>query len=159
MADSYLRQSRSIELSTKYAIETAINANWTGITTVKTFLSAYDKTLPVVCVRLIDENVNRLEISANTLKYDYLFNIDIFATSDGQRLDLADFLIDFLKDSWVYYTWTHKSGDNSILEKSATGRLAVQEFTANHRVDFGDTETTNPDRFRHSIGIRVRKSS
>jgi len=158
MPDSYLRQSRSIELSTKYAIETAITTNWTNVTVVKTFLSAYDKTLPVVCVRLIDTNVDRLEVGATTLDYEYLFNIDIFATSDGQRLDLADFLVDFLKNSWVYYTWTHKAGDNSILEKAAAGRIAVREYISNNRVDFGDVEVSNPDRFRHTIGIRVRKS-
>jgi len=149
---------RNVELSTIYYIETQIDNNWTGIEVVKSFLSAYDKTLPVVCIRLINALTDRLEVGSTTLDNEYGFMIDIFGTSDGQRIDLADFIVDKLKDGWVYYTHAHTVGDNTSLARTSDGRISVKLFTDNSRVDFGTDEIENPDRFRHRIGVNVRKS-
>jgi len=147
---------RNVELSTIYYLEQQIDASWSGVEVVKSFLSAYDKVLPVVCIRLTDTTTDRLEIGSTTLNNIYSFIIDIFATSDGQRIDLADFIMDKLKNGWTYYTHVHAVGDNSTLVRTSGGRLTVLEFTDNRRIDFGE-EVANPDRFRHTIGINVRK--
>ena len=147
--------TRNVELSTLYYLETQIDTNWTGVELVKSFLSAYDKTLPVVCVRLTDVLSDRLELGATTLDNLYTFIIDIFATSDGQRIDLGDFIIDKLKDGWVYYTHAHAAGDKTTLERTSAGRIIVTSFISNTRLDFGD-EVENPDRFRQSMTFNVR---
>jgi len=149
--------TRNVELSAIYYIETSIDNAWTGVEVVKSFLSAYDKTLPVVCIRLLDTLTDRLEIGSTTLDNEYSFIIDIFATSDGQRIDLSDFIMDKLKDGWIYYTHAHTPNDNSTLVRTNAGRCIVVAFTDNSRIDFGD-EVANPDRFRHKIVFRVRKS-
>ena len=149
--------TRNIELSTIYYIETQIDANWTGVEVVKSFLSAYDKTLPVVCVRLLDTVSDRLEVGADTLLNIYGIAIDIFGTSDGQRIDLADFILNKLKSGWIYYTHSKASGATTLTRVSA-GRLKVVEFVENARVDFGNDEIENPDRFRHRIMFNIRKN-
>jgi hypothetical protein len=53
-------QVQQARLSTIYNLDTQIQANWTGITIVKSFLSDYDQTLPVVCIRLYDTTNKRL---------------------------------------------------------------------------------------------------
>lgn len=152
---SYFTETRNTELSTIYYLETQINANWSGISIVKTFLSAYDQTLPVVCIRLYDTTNTRLEVGSNTLWDTHTINIDIFATSDGQRIDLADFIIDQLKNGWAYYTHAHPVGDNTSLTRTEAGRVTVVNWNSNYRIDFGD-EVANPDRFRHFIQVGVR---
>ena len=146
--------TRNVELSTLFYLETQIDANWTGIELVKSFLSAYDKTLPVVCVRMTSVISDRLELGATTLDNLYTFTIDIFATSDGQRIDLGDFIMDKLKDGWIYYTHSKASGATT-LDKVAAGRVTVTSFIDNTRVDFGD-EAEGPDRFRQAISFNVR---
>ena len=149
--------TRNVELSTIYYIEQQIDASWSGVEVVKSFLSAYDKTLPVVCVRLLGTSTDRLEIGSTTLDNEYEFVIDVFATSDGQRIDLSDFIMDKLKDGWVYYTHAHTPGDNTSLTRTSAGRLTVIDFVNNERIDFGNDEVENPDRFRHQITFIIRK--
>ena len=148
--------TRNVELSTIYYIETQIDANWSGVEVVKSFLSAYDKTLPVVCVRLLDTGSSRLELGSTTLDNIYGITIDVFATSDGQRIDLADFILDKLKDGWVYYTHSKVTGATT-LDRTSAGRVRVVEFVDNTRLDFGE-QVENPDRFRHVISVNTRKS-
>jgi len=156
----YFTEPRNIELSTLEYLNTQIDASWSGVTVVKTFTQAYSKNinLPIVCVRLLDQSSSRLEIGSNTLDNRYGIAIDIFARSDGQRIDLANFILDKLKDGWVYYVFSHKSGDKSQLEKIADGRIQVTDFMENYRIDFGELEVDEKDRFRHFISVRVRKS-
>ena len=105
----YFTEPRNIELSTLEYLTTQIDANWSGVTVVKTFAQAYSKNinLPIVCVRLLDQSSSRLEIGSNTLDNRYGIAIDIFARSDGQRIDLANFILDKLKDGWVYYVFCY----------------------------------------------------
>jgi len=152
---SAFSETRNIELSSIYYLETQIGISWTGITVVKTFLSAYDNTLPVVCIRLYDTSNKPLEVGSTTLLDTHRINIDIFATSDGQRIDLADFITDKLKDGWIYYTHSHPVGDNTTLTRTSAGRISVKDWNTNTRVDFGD-EVSNPDKFRHFIQVGVK---
>ncbi len=151
---SAFSKTRNVELSTLFYLETQIGANWTGIEIVKSFLSAYDKVLPVVCIRLTDVITDRLEVGSTTLDNLYTFVIDIFATSDGQRIDLGDFIMEQLKSGWIYYSYSKASG-SSTLDKIATSRVTVTEFVNNSRIDFGD-EVSNPDRFRQTITFNTR---
>ena len=147
-------KTRNVELSTLFFLETQLDASWTGIEVVKSFLSAYDKVLPVVAIRLTDVITDRLELGSTTLDNIYTFVIDIFATSDGQRLDLGDFIMEELKTGWIYYTHSKVSGATT-LDKVDAGRVTVSEFVNNSRIDFGD-EVSNPDRFRQTITFNVR---
>ena len=152
---SYFRESRNAELSVIYYLEDAIGTDWTGITVVKRFTDAYKSPLPVVAISLTETYNNRKEIGANTLLNDYTITVDIFAKSDGQRIDLADYIMDKLKDGCVYYTHSQTAG---VLSRTADGRLHINRFSLNHKVDLGDEGVDVYDRFRHFIQLTVRKN-
>lgn len=143
---------RNVELSTIFYIETQINGSWSDIEVTKSFTSVYNKTVPVICVQLTDIGSIRLEVGSTTLYNTYGFDIDIFAKHDGQRIDLAGFILDKLKDGWVYYTHTQTAG---VLNRTSAGRIRVNTFIQNSKLTFGDI-VENPDRFRHLISFDVR---
>jgi len=157
---SSLRESRNVELSCLYYLKTSFASDWNDITLVKSFKDVYTKTisLPIVCVSLIDKSNPALEIGSTTLDPRYLISVNIFARSEGQRLDLADYIVSKLKDGWVHYTHSHVSGDNTTLDKTIDGRDQVTEFIGDSRLDFGNS-ADEKDLHRHIISLRVRKAS
>jgi len=154
---SYFRQTRNVELSTIDYIEACINSSWSGVTTVKSFAQVYADTikLPVVCIRLSETINNRREIGATTLDNHYSLSIDIFANSDGQRLDLADFVESTLKDGWTYSLYSQNPSNREVLNKVSSGRITVESFVTNARIELMPT-TEVKDRFRHNITVLVR---
>jgi uncharacterized membrane protein YgcG len=83
---------------------------------------------------------------------------DIFSRSDAQRVDLSDYVVDKLKDGWVYNAYAHASGDKSKIENIPQGRIFVTDWLTNSKVDFG--ENVDPkDRYRHTISVLVRRST
>jgi len=157
--DSYFRESRNIELSILYYVETSIAANWSNVTVVKRFLDAYKSSLPVIAINLSTTDNNYKEVGTTSLYNDYIISIDIFAKSDGQRLDLADFIMDKLKDGCTYYTHSQTSGSPETLTRVAGGYIHVSRFSMNSRIDFGEEDGVDVyDRFRHFIEIAVRKN-
>jgi len=153
---NYFSVTRNTELSVVKHLETQINANWSGITVVKSFLMSYEKALPVICVRMLNTDTFRKEIGTNAIRQKYSFIVDIFAKSDGQRIDLADFVVNALKDGCVYYQFSHSSGSNETLNEVADGRVTLLRFDSDSRIDSGDS-TVSHERYRHSIGFTVEK--
>jgi len=157
MAGNYFTTARNVELSVIYYLEQQINASWSGISIVKSFTQAYDKPLPVVCIQLDNVARDRLEIGSNTLNNTYNIVIDIFAKSDGQRIDLADFVIDKLKDGCAYYIHSHLSGDNTTLQRVASGRVQLVSILEDRKLEILEN-TDAKDRFRHFISVLVKKT-
>jgi hypothetical protein len=149
------RKSRCIELSILDSLESSIESNWSGVSVVKAFAQAYKESLPVVSIRLGNENDERQEIGTNTLRRTFTMIIDIFCTSDGQRLDLADFITETIKNGFVYYEFSHASGNLEELEKTENGRITLEFILNNSRVEFGDSPSLH-DKFRHNITFTVR---
>jgi hypothetical protein len=153
---AYFTKTRNVELSVIKHLETEINSSWSGVTVVKSFLTAYDYRLPVICVRMTSVDTSRLEIGTDSLRQQYGFIIDIFAKSDGQRIDLADFVVNALKGGCKYYTFSHASGNNESLDTTEDGRITLVRFDADGRVEFGDNAGEH-DKFRHNISITMEK--
>lgn len=154
---SYFRQTRDVELSTIKYLSDSIAASWTGITVVKSFPQDASAALPVVAIYLTDIYPELREIGSTTLINDYQISIDIFAKSDGQRLDLADFILDKLRDPWTYYEVSHASGSTTLSYTSTAFGIRTVEYITNTKVDLG--EAVEPyERFRHSMTINVRKT-
>ena len=153
------RTSRNVEISTLQFLETQLEAAWDNLEVVKSFNQAYDKNVnpPIVAVYLERTNDKRREIGSTALSPTYAIAIDVFATSDGQRIDLADFIVDKLKDGWVYNSYAHQSGSPQTLVATADGRISVISFDNNSPIRFGGNVEAK-DRFRHSIQATVRKS-
>jgi len=141
---------RNTELSMVEYITTLINGSWNNVAVVKSFLKAYEAPVPVIAVRLLDVQSSRQEIGSNRLKQVYTFIIDVFANSDGQRIDLAEFLVQGVKEGCIYYEFSHNSANRELLDKDANGRLIFLQFLTDERVDINATAAEH-DKFRHSI--------
>lgn len=155
MANSYFRQARNVELSTVYFIDSQVQANWSNITVVKANPQFPASDLPIISVRLLTINASFREIGSRTMEDRYNFIIDIYAKSDGQRLDLAQFLEDTLIQDWTYYLHSQTSGAPETLTRTANGRIKFIQFLQNQRIDFVD-QVEVFDRFRHVITFDVR---
>jgi hypothetical protein len=161
---SYFQTNRDVELSTIYYLETQIDASWSNVEVTK-MMPNVGKTRvtslpdrPIVVARLLEQDTSRFEVGNTRLSNKYNIIIDIFARSDGQRIDLAGFILDKLKDSWTYYEHSHTSGDPTSLDRSADGKILVDEFMQNRKIQIFD----NPeefDKFRHFMSIIVRRSN
>ena len=157
---SYFRQRRNVQLSLLYYLQTCFTADWSDVTLVKAFKQVYakDLSLPIVCVSSPSVDNPRLEIGSNTLDPKYLINIQVFARSEAQRDDLADYIVNKVKDGWVHYSHSHASGDSSTLVRVADGRDKTMDFITDNPIEI--TDSSDPkDTYRHIISIRVRKGS
>lgn len=153
--------SRNIEVSfIEYLRSQLTNAGWINIAVEKTFQLVYD--IPVdsfsqsgaICVRIEDTNHLPVQIGDNSTRRLAFIFIDIFASSDGQRMDLKDFLISILKNGLILNEYTVE-GD-AITNRTPTGRIAVthiEDTAVNFRVDKSSLEIH--DRYRHLLTLTV----
>jgi hypothetical protein len=149
-------KTRNVELSVISAIETAINNSWSGITVVKAFLQAYDVKVPVICVRILSTDSFRSEIGDNTIRQKYSFIVDIFAKSDGQRIDLADFIVNVVKEGFVYKQYSRASGNPEELNETTDGRITFLTFDSDSRIDASDSADEH-EKYRQAITFTVEK--
>ena len=153
--------SRNIEVSfIEYLRDQLTAAGWMSIVVEKTFQLVYD--IPVdafsqsgaISVRIEDTAHLPLQIGDNsTRRLPFIF-IDIFASSDGQRLDLKDFLVSILKNGFVLNEYTVDG--ETITSRVPSGRITVThiEDTA---VNFGVAKSALEvhDRYRHLLTLTV----
>lgn len=149
-------KTRNAELSIIQHIEERINASWTGVSVVKSFVNAYEKKVPVISVELLSEDNFRSEIGNSDFRQRFNFIISIFANSDGQRLDLADFILNSIKDGCKYYEYSKESGNNNQLVKTENGRMTLVRVNTN-RHDYYDDTMSEQDKYRHSISFNMEK--
>jgi hypothetical protein len=149
------RISRNIEASLiEYIKEELATANLNNVNVEKTFARVYDIQLPTICVRLGDTLHPRAELGSNSTYRTPSVLIDIFATSDGNRLDLKDFLVDVLKHGFVYYEYTIANGQ--IQTKTENGRvqvLTIDDSTVNLNTDKNILDVH--DRYRHLLSLTI----
>jgi len=150
------RISRSIEASLiDWLTEELDDAGWVGIRVEKAFAEIYKGTLPAICVNALEIRPEHLEVGSKTyLKY-FTVNIRIFATSDGNRLDLADFILDLLEDDINYYTYTITNGE--VASKVITGRIVLTGWFEDRKelTNTLNTELEKEDRYRHLLSFEA----
>jgi hypothetical protein len=157
------RRTRNIEASViDYIIAQLASASWTGIAVVKGFEEAYGLNLPVIAVRSESSVTNHGELGDNAEVRDYQVLINLFSTSDGQRLDLKDFIIDIMKVGCPYYKYiTQKSSDGRstiIQSKTAEGRIRVLKIgDTSIKFDTEKSKLETIDRYRHLITLTVNR--
>jgi len=162
MGQTY-RSSRNLEASTIDFINDKLKLRWSNVTCIKGFQRAYSNELPVITVRLNTSSFNKVELGDNNLLRKAQILIDIFANSDGQRLDLKDFIIAELKDGYTYYEYyieaNGTTGNGQVKRKVKDGKVNVLSFT-DAPIDF-NTEKNNldkHDRYRHLLTLEVSTS-
>ena len=150
------RISRNLEASIIDKITADIATDWSSfnIRTVKSFTEVYQGTLPAICINVEAVDPIKLEIGSKTwLKY-FDVSIRIFATTDGLRLDLADYFTDKLEDDINYYVYTIASG--VVSSKVLTGKIVIlPNGILRNEKELTNTENLEKeDRYRHIITFR-----
>lgn len=152
---SSFRETRNVELSTHDHIKTIVQAAWSGITVVLGFANAYKASLPVISVEVPEEYDSFEEVGSTNTSTEYILSINIHATSNGQKNDIADFLKDSLKSGWIYYEFSQTSGSPEVTTKTAVGRMHIVQYLINKKVDFGDSNADKYEKHRHVIELKI----
>lgn len=148
------RYSRNIEASIIDYLATELNGHFTNINVEKTFARVEELDLPTVCVRVGITAHDPAEVGSNATVRTPEVLIDIFATSDGQRLDLKDFIIEKLKGGCPYYDYTIING--AVDTKTANGRiriLNIDDIPVNADADKNQLDVH--DRYRHLLTLTI----
>lgn len=114
-------------------------------------------TLPCISLYMESETLERFELGSNNRDVRELIIIDIFATNEGERLDLSKWLVNAINDGWRYYSYTYNSSNPELPTKTAGGLVNVN-FLTNTRVNLGQN-IDESDAHRHRVSINVWISS
>jgi hypothetical protein len=150
------RLSRNLEASLVQWLEEGLAedwANWT-IRVVKAFTQAHDGTLPAICVNFVTANPTQLEIGSSTWLKNPEVSFRLFCRNDGERLDLASWLLDKLEESIDYYEYTITDGE--ISQQTLVGKIVVGEILKDIKELTNTENLVQTDKFRHNITFRCR---
>lgn len=112
-----------------------------------------DWTIPCITLYCESEVSQRFECGSNKRFDQQLIILDIYATDEGERLDLAKWLTDTINDGWRYYSYASDSINREHPAKVEGGWINVN-FLTNTRVILG--QNIDPiDAHRHRISIQV----
>jgi len=150
---AHFTTTRNCELSTLKYLETNLGVDWAGVNIVKSWTELANKTNPIVCVELEETEYVRHEIGSTAYRDTYIFTIDVFATSNGMRLDLSQYVMDKIMTGWVYYTISRGAG--KTMNYVSAGRCSLDQILDNSKVPVNASSAAR-DKYRQSIVISVR---
>lgn len=150
----YYTQTRNTELSTLKFIEDNLAVDWSNVNLVKTWTQLEKVKNPVICAMLSDTNYDREELGNTAYRPTFIFTIDIFAKSDGMRVDISDWLMNTLNPGWTYYEVSQSSGSNRTLVYTDAGRCRIDRIFENSKVDLGKMGDIK-DKYRQTIVLAV----
>lgn len=145
------RESRNFEISTVDFLATQINANFSGVSVKRGWSELSGNALPAVTVRSGITIHNRVGVGSFSTRREVTLLIDIFATGEGQELDLKDYIISQLKKSWDYEEYTVTNGSSSSVTNGKITCISIEDTP----IDLGTdkSQLDKLDRFRHLITI------
>lgn len=145
------RASRNYEISTTSFLTTQINANFTGVNVYRSHGEVTDNNLPCVTVRRGLITHNRVELGSFSTRREVLLLIDIFGTSEGNLLDLTDFVVSQLKGSWNYLEFTVTGGVSSSTITGKINCVSISDEPVNLGVDKSDLDRV--DKYRSLLSV------
>ena len=150
-------RTRCVELSLVKYITDTVNANWSGISVVKDYLQSYEVPIPVICVIMASQEPKRWEIGDSLINQVFTFQLDIFASSDGQRIDLDDFVVNSLLGGQIqYYDCAKDPSNSSNIIYTPNGNMTVLKFITDRKVN-APVDARIEDKFRQTIMFTVSK--
>jgi len=149
------RLSRNVEASiVDFITSQLVTDGWTGIRVEKGFSQAYNGTPPCITVDVFDRPDSRRELGSNTLHNYLILDIRIFATSEGNRQDLKDWLTDEIMGGVDYYSYIITSG--IVSTKTLTGRINILNIETNRKELVNIENLSQVDKFRHLLSLRCK---
>ena len=157
------RLSRNTERSIIDFLTEELNNEWNDpinlehhIYVEKAFSQIHDGKFPAILVNVTNRPDKRREISSSSLMKFINLELRIFAEDDGQRLDLADWLLEKIIPGIEYYEYMITQGQ--IFEKVLKGRIVILEIVSNRKELVNLEGLAKEDRFRHLLSLRCRIS-
>ena len=115
-------------------------------------------TLPCIALYMESETLERFEIGSNKRDDRQLLIIDIFATDEGERLDLTKWLIDAISNGFRYYSYSYNPSNPESPTKVAGDWVNI-DFVENTRVILGQNiDIWDAHRQRISISVWISGS-
>jgi hypothetical protein len=149
------RLSRNSEASLLDFISTELEKDgWVGINVLKGFPQEYKGKTPFIGIEALNRPIARKELGTDKIYDDVIITIRIFATSDGMRLDLSDWLISKLILGMDYYNYTIVNG--VINSKVLSGRINTLKITDNRKELTNTENLETEDRYRQLIICQCR---
>ena len=149
------RLSRNCEASiVDYITAQLIVDGWNGVRVEKSFAEVYKGKLPCININVSDRPDIRRELGSDTLSKYINIDIRIFATSDGMRLDLADWMIEKIIAGVSYYVYTIVNG--AVSTKVLKGRINFLKITENRKELRVTDNVVEQDRYRQLISFNCR---
>ena len=148
------RISRNIEASFVDYLKENLQTDWNIDRVEKTFARIYSIQLPSVCIRVGDTIHSKAQIGDNSTIRNVHVLIDIFATDDGLRLDIKDYIIEIIKNGIDYYEYEIENGQ--IKNKIKNGRIrasVIDETPVNFGTDKNNLDIH--DRYRHLLDLTI----
>jgi hypothetical protein len=112
-----------------------------------------DWILPLITIFFDSETAPRGYIGSNKRLDKQLIIIDIYATSESERLILADYVAKTINDGCTYYEYSQNEEDPYSPLTEEAGLINV-DFISNTRVNLGQN-IDKVDAHRHRISINV----
>lgn len=110
-------------------------------------------TLPCIQVYLDSKLKPRLEIGSNKRANRYLIIIDVRATNNFERLNLADWVETVIENGFTYCDYTRDSLNPDNPVKTVLGYVGL-DFVSSLAIDFGD-DVNSYDLYRYRITINA----
>ena len=154
------RQIRNLEnslkdfLDTQIASDSLVGENGNTVTVRIGRKADDDFTMP--CITVYQESkdlTKRLYIGSNKRDEKDLIIIEIYATNDGERKDLANWVCTTINDGWQYFLYSVNPSNPESPSKT-TSYWANVDFLTNTRVNLGQN-ISEIDANRHRISINV----
>ena len=148
------RVSRNLEASFIDFLKPLLLTDWGFDRVEKSFARIYSIELPSICIRANDAIHNKAQIGDDSTVREVPILISIFATDDGLKLDLKDYLIEKVKSGLDYYEYEIEGG--AIKTKTKNGRIRVLNI-GETPIDIGtDKENLDlHDRFRYLLTLTI----
>jgi hypothetical protein len=110
-------------------------------------------TLPCISLYADSQTNEKIFIGSNQTDDRRLIIIDIFAENEGERQDVADWLVSKITNGWVYYTYTVNINTPLNPTKIASGNVNI-DFVTNTRVNLGQNVALF-DQHHHRISVNA----
>ncbi|MHA2012772.1 MAG: hypothetical protein ACTSWG_10435 [Candidatus Helarchaeota archaeon] len=150
---------RNLENSFKHFLETKVSddsvtdINGTAVPVRVGRKSDDDWSIPCIVGYFDSETDERLEIGSNNRLETYLFIIEIYASNEGERLDLAKWVKDTINDGFKYYSYSPNPTTPDSPTKIAGSWIHI-DFVTNNRVNLGEN-VSDIDAHRHRISVNM----
>jgi len=148
------RTTRNIEASIIDFLTSKMSGNWDNVEVTRVWDEVRKLTLPVVLIRCGTTLHNPVEVGGNSTWREPIIAIDIFASGDGQRLDLKDFIISEIKGGCPYYIYEIEN--RAIKSKTLSGRIRVTNIDDDPiNFDLDKDIVDKYENYRHLISLTV----